>query len=85
MAKSVFTDEYRVLTEELTAARRAAGLSQQEVAERLERPQSYIAKVEGGQRRLDLVEFLELTAAIHTDPHKIIAAIQSLSRRRRRG
>jgi transcriptional regulator with XRE-family HTH domain len=80
MAKSVHTDEYRLLREELVAARKAAGLSQQEVATQLKRPQSYVAKVEGGERRLDLIEFLELVELLGADP---LAIIRSLRRRRR--
>jgi len=49
-----------------------AGLTQHEVAERLGRPQSFVAKVEGGERRLDVIEFIELTRALGVDPVRLI-------------
>jgi transcriptional regulator with XRE-family HTH domain len=80
MAKSVHTDEYRLLREELISARKAAGLSQQEVATQLKRPQSYVAKVEGGERRLDVIEFLELVELLAADPHAIIRSLRRRGR-----
>lgn len=44
----------------LKAARIAAGLTQLEVARGLGRPQSFIAKLEACERRLDIIEFAEL-------------------------
>ena len=52
----------------LIAARRSAGLTQDEVAKRLARPQSFVAKYEGGERRLDVVEFIALARALEQDP-----------------
>ncbi|HCX11561.1 MAG TPA: transcriptional regulator [Hyphomonas sp.] len=48
----------------MRTARREAGLSQQQVAELLGVPQSYVAKIELGERRIDVIEFLQLVAAI---------------------
>lgn len=48
----------------LRDARKAAGLTQQQLAAQLGRPQSFIAKVEGCERRLDVVEFLHLCRAL---------------------
>ncbi len=76
MVKSVFTDRYANLVRELVAARRSAGMTQTQVADRLRRPQSYIAKIEQGQRRLDVVEFLEIADVLNADPHAIIKRIQ---------
>lgn len=59
MTKSVFSRPYRVLIEELISARKAAGMTQQQVADALGKPQSCVAKYENGERRLDLVEFEE--------------------------
>jgi transcriptional regulator with XRE-family HTH domain len=59
----------------LIAARHEADLTQQELADRLKRPQSFIAKVEKGERRIDVIEFLALVDAIGADPIRIIRAI----------
>jgi len=56
MTKSIHTKEYRELRERLKKARQAAGLSQEEVAVKLRKPQSYVSKIERGERRVDIVE-----------------------------
>ena len=48
----------------LVAARKNAGLTQTQVAEALGKPQSYVAKYEGGERRLDVIEFLDVCNAV---------------------
>ena len=51
----------------LIAARHAKGLTQATLAARLGKPQSYVAKYENGERRLDVIEFLDVAAAIGVD------------------
>lgn len=68
LAKSIWDEEYQTLIGALKAARKSAGLTQQDVADRLGRPQSFVAKVEGCERRLDVVEYLHLCRAIGADP-----------------
>lgn len=75
MTRSVFSARYRTLREHLIAARRQAGLTQTEVARRLDRPQSFVAKYEAGERRLDVVEFLDVAAALAADPLALLAAV----------
>ena len=76
LTKSLHSPEHAALCELLLAARRKAGLTQQIVAKRLKKPQSFVAKVEGGERRLDILEFLDFTNAVETDPIKILRALQ---------
>lgn len=68
MAKSIHSQVYRDLVAGLAQARGAAGLTQQALADRLGRPQSYVAKVGGFERRLDVVEFLAMAREIGVDP-----------------
>lgn len=56
----------------LVEARKGCGLTQAEVAERLGKLQSFVSKYERGERRLDVVEFLEVARAIGIDPKAII-------------
>ena len=53
-------------------ARKSAGLSQQELARRLKRSQSFIAKLEVGERRVDVVEFIEIARALGKDPTELL-------------
>jgi transcriptional regulator with XRE-family HTH domain len=52
----------------LLQARRGSGLSQAEVALKLGRPQTFISKVELGERRIDIIELIELVEAMGVDP-----------------
>ena len=72
MPRSLHSEDYRKLTVVLFEARKSSGLTQQQVADRLGRPQSFIAKVEGGERRIDLVEFVALSRAIGADPRTLL-------------
>lgn len=75
LSKSIHSPEHAKLRELLIAARKKAGLTQQDVAERLGRPQSFVAKYEGGERRLDVVEFLQVAAAVNADAVRILRAL----------
>jgi transcriptional regulator with XRE-family HTH domain len=72
LTKSVFTPTYARFRELLIEARQAAGLTQAELAARLQRPQSYVSKFERGERRLDVVEFLEVAQALDKDPFGLL-------------
>ena len=56
----------------LIAARRDAGLTQIELANRIGKPQSFVSKYESGERRLDVVEFIDVCSALKTSPIDII-------------
>ena len=64
MQKSIYSQQHQRLCELLVAARKEAGLTQVEVADRLGKPQSFVAKYEGGERRLDVIEFLAVATAL---------------------
>ena len=80
MPKTIHTERHRKLRELLVARRKAAGLTQTVVATRLGKPPSYVAKYEGGDRRLDVLEFLDVAAAIGFDPCGLIRALQRKKR-----
>jgi len=67
MAKSIYTKEYKKVVERLKKARQAAGLKQIEIAKKLNKPQSYISKIERGERRIDVTE-LKKIADIYKKP-----------------
>lgn len=78
MRKSVHTKAQRLLTASLVEARKTAGLTQQEVAELLGKPQSFVAKYENGERRLDVIEFLIIVSKIGADPQRIVGNLAGL-------
>lgn len=65
-------DRQRKLRELLKAARLEAGLRQVDVASALSRPQSFVAKVESGERHLDFIEVLDLCVVIGVDPIQLV-------------
>jgi transcriptional regulator with XRE-family HTH domain len=75
LPKTIHSERHRKLCAFLKAERRAAGLTQTVVAQRLGKPPSYAAKYEGGERRLDLLEYLEVAAAIGFDPCEVIRSL----------
>ncbi|MDA9545183.1 XRE family transcriptional regulator [Bradyrhizobium sp. CCBAU 45321] len=77
MPKSIYTDRHRRFCELLKMQRKAAGLTQTVVATRLGKPPSYVAKYEGGDRRLDVLEFMDVAAAIGFDPGKLIRILKA--------
>ena len=58
MSKTLRTPEHVYLCQLLRQVRLDAGLTQADLAERLDKPQSFVAKVETQERRLDLIEFV---------------------------
>ena len=59
MSKSVYTKDYKEIINRLKQARIDAGLSQQVVAGKLGKPQSYVSKIESGERRLDVADLAQ--------------------------
>ena len=77
MRNSLHSKDYKVLTGFLIDARKRADLTQQEVADRLGRTQSFVAKVESGERRIDVVEFLQICRIMRADSLDIIRRLKS--------
>lgn len=61
----------------LSGIRENAGISQRKLAARLKKPQSFISNYESGRGRIDLVEFLKITAALGVDPVNVFTHIMS--------
>ena len=75
MGKSLGTPEFEILRKYLTEIRDKANLSQRAVAKKLRVSPSWVAKVETGERRIDMVEFCWFCKAIGRDPAKIAPTI----------
>jgi transcriptional regulator with XRE-family HTH domain len=72
---SVYSDEYQRVINALKKARKEKGITQAQLAEALGKPQSFIAKVESGERRLDVVEFVHLARLVGLEPAYVIDSI----------
>ncbi|MGE5523209.1 MAG: helix-turn-helix domain-containing protein [Rhodospirillaceae bacterium] len=75
--KSTRTAKYQVLLRQLRAARSTAGVTQLELAKRLGKAQSYVSKTESGERRLDVIEYLEWMLALGGDPVSTLNKLRS--------
>ncbi|ONH84059.1 transcriptional regulator [Roseomonas mucosa] len=76
MQKSLRTPRQLLLQTLLVEARKAKGLTQAELAEALNKPQSFVAKYENGERRIDVVEFVDITAALSVSTADLLARIE---------
>lgn len=72
MAKTLHSKRQEVLVAAIAEQRRAKGLSQAQVAKALGRHQPFIANIESGERRVDLLELLALADIIELDVHALV-------------
>ena len=75
IGKSVHSSDHAAFCKLMIGARKAAGLTQHALAVRLKKPQSFVAKYEGGERRIDVVEFIAIAHALGADPLKLMATL----------
>ena len=73
--KALRSRRHRALCAVLADARKAAGLSQNELALRLKSSQSVIARIEIGERRIDVIEFIDLSRALKIDPREVVTQL----------
>lgn len=78
MAKTLGSARQKALVAFLIAKRESAGLTQTELADRLGEYQSFVARLESGQRRVDVVELLALAAALGFQPAEAINRLQQI-------
>lgn len=76
MVKTLGTQRHQSLIAMLIERREASGMTQTELAARLGEYQSFVARLESGQRRVDVVEFIDLAKILGFDPS---AAIKRLA------
>ncbi len=76
MVRSVFSPAYEHFRRLLIDARKEAKYTQAALAARLGRPQSFVSKYEQGERRIDVVEFLEIAEAVGINPTTFISRLR---------
>lgn len=75
MPKSLRSPRQRQLLALLMGVRKEKGMTQAAVAAALAKPQSFVAKYENGERRIDVIEFIDIAAALGVAPNDILAQI----------
>jgi transcriptional regulator with XRE-family HTH domain len=78
VAKTLGTERHKALIAILIDKREASGLTQLELAAKLGEYQSFVARLESGQRRVDVVEFLELAEILQFDPYEVLRQLAEL-------
>ncbi|APV35624.1 helix-turn-helix domain-containing protein [Acinetobacter soli] len=78
MTSSINTQEMLALTQWLKLMREEQHLSMRTLAERMEKPHSYIQKVEQGERRLDVVEYVWYCRSLGVNPYQGLDLIQKI-------
>lgn len=76
MPKSVFSGAHRHVVDALVEMRRRSGLTQEEVARRVGKDQSFISLIENSQRRVDVLEFFALARAMEGDALAMLSEIE---------
>ncbi|MEM9400475.1 MAG: helix-turn-helix transcriptional regulator [Verrucomicrobiota bacterium] len=79
MKKSIHTEHYSLFCQLLKEARIHNKLTQADLAKCLKRPQSFVAKIENGERRIDVVEFITVAGAIGISPTSFIKNFENQS------
>lgn len=76
MEKSIKSNEHKIVADMLYQLRVAKGLKQMDLALLLDEPQSFVSKIESGERRLDIVELRTILALLDTDLPNFILELE---------
>lgn len=74
--KTIYNPRYQSLINHLIELRKHKGLTQVSLAEKIGKPQSYVAKIEGCERKLDVLEFVEICQALDVKASQVLASIE---------
>jgi len=77
VANTIRSKGQEALCQALVDARKNAGLGQDDLADRLKCHQSLVARIESGERRIDVVELVVLARAIGFDPFEVLAIVEA--------
>jgi transcriptional regulator with XRE-family HTH domain len=75
MGKGLRSNEHRAVMGVLVGARKSRRLTQKQLAKRLRKPQSYISKIELGERSCGVGEFIRIARALREDPKVLFARV----------
>ncbi len=66
---------HQTLIQILVQARKKAGMTQRDLAARIKRPHSFVGRTEAGERRVDVIEFIEIARVLGADPRELFAEL----------
>ena len=75
MTKTIRSPGHEALREALIAARKAAGMTQADLARKLKCHQSFVARLDGGERRIDVVEMVVVCRALDAEPVSFVTLV----------
>lgn len=78
MKKAIVSKKQKFLAKRLVEERKKAGLFQTDLAKKLECFQSRIARLESGERRIDLIEYLQISEEIGFDPFELLKEVSKI-------
>lgn len=76
MEKTIYTHEYAVVRRLLREAREQAGLTQVQFAERLQQSQSFVSKLERGDRRIDVIQLRTICRLLGLSLHEFVERLE---------
>ncbi|WP_439852522.1 helix-turn-helix domain-containing protein [Pseudomonas syringae] len=76
--KTIHNARYQALLDLLLEARNAAGMTQKELAAKLGRPQSFVSKTENAERRLDVIEFMDVCRGLGADAYALLNKLEAM-------
>ena len=77
MFKTLYSEEYQNLRLWLKDKRKASGLSMRDLGKKLDVPHSFVGKIENGDRRLDVIEYIQYCEALNISPSEGLDIILS--------
>jgi len=78
--KTIHNKRHKRLVEAIVRKRKEAGIRQVQLAKKLKRSQTWIARLESGERRIDVIELIELAEVIGFNAPDLVASLQEVKR-----
>ena len=75
LRKTLRSRGHQTLIQILIQAREKAGMTQRDLAARIKRPHSFVGRMEGGERRVDVIEFIEIAKVLGADPKELFGKL----------